>query len=252
MRDILGRSMEFFVAQRSGKLPADQSSANWRGDGALGDGGDVQLDLVGGYYIGGDHVKWGFPMAFATTVVAWSGISYNEAYGEMGIDGLGELYKQVKWATDYFMKAHSAKYELFVQIGDPVADHAEWVRSEYMEMSRPSFAIDADNPGSDVAAETAAAFAAAAILFLDQDTTYAESCLAHAIDLLEMALLYRGKYDVTVESAHTFYPSADYGDEIAWAALWLYWATDDTQYLTVADNTIAEFNLDQVSPTGTT
>ena len=100
----------FWVAQRSGKLPADQASVDWRGDSALGDGGDAQLDLVGGYYIGGDHVKWGFPMAFATTVVAWSGISYNEAYGEMGHDGYGELFKQVKWATDYFMKAHSGLF----------------------------------------------------------------------------------------------------------------------------------------------
>lgn len=110
MRDVLGRSMDFWVAQRSGKLPADQASVDWRGDSALGDGGDAQLDLVGGYYIGGDHVKWGFPMAFATTVVAWSGISYNEAYGEMGHDGYGELFKQVKWATDYFMKAHSGPF----------------------------------------------------------------------------------------------------------------------------------------------
>ena len=84
-------------------------------------------------------------------------------------------------------------------------DHEEWVRSEYMEMARPSFAVDEDNPGSDVAAETAAALAAAAILFLDQDTTYAEQCLGHAIDLLEMAILYRGKYDDSVESAKTFY-----------------------------------------------
>ena len=74
-----------------------------------------------------------------------------------------------------------------------------------MEMARPSFAIDEDNPGSDVAAETAAALAAAAILFLDQDTTYAEQCLGHAIDLLEMAILYRGKYDDTVESANQFF-----------------------------------------------
>ena len=49
-----------------------------------------------------------------------------------------------------------------------------------------------------------------------------------------------------------FKRSTSYGDEIAWAALWLYWATDDDQYLTVADDFISEFNLDDVnsSPTG--
>jgi len=49
-RDVLSRSISFFVAQRSGKLPSDQNSVDWRGDSALGDGGDVQLDLVGGFY----------------------------------------------------------------------------------------------------------------------------------------------------------------------------------------------------------
>ena len=44
----------------------------------------------------------------------------------------------------------------------------EWVRSEYMEMARPALALDENNPGSDVAAETAAALAAAAILFSDE------------------------------------------------------------------------------------
>ena len=47
-----------------------------------------------GYYIGGDHVKWGFPMAFATTIVAMSGIHYGDVYAEMGAKG--DLYKQVK------------------------------------------------------------------------------------------------------------------------------------------------------------
>ena len=37
-----------------------------------------------------------------------------------------------------------------------------------MEMARPALALDENNPGSDVAAETAAALAAAAILFSDE------------------------------------------------------------------------------------
>ena len=210
------------------------------------------MDLVGGYYIGGDHVKWGFPMAFATTIVAWSGISYSDSYGEMGQQGLSELYKQVKWATDYFMKAHPNKHELYAQIGDPVLDHKDWVRSEYMEMPRPSFLLDENNPGSEVAAETAAALAASAILFLESHASYAQDCLNHAIDLLEFAIMYRGTYTDVVPSANEFYPSTSYGDEIAWAALWLYWATDDSQYMTVADDFISEFNLDSAenAPTG--
>ena len=81
--------------------------------------------MVGGYYIGGDHVKWGFPMAFATTMIAWSGINYGDAYAEMGY--LGELYKQVKWATDYFLKCHPEEYVFYAQVGLPELDHKEVV-----------------------------------------------------------------------------------------------------------------------------
>ena len=41
-----------------------------------------------------------------------------------------------------------------------------------MEMARPALALDENNPGSDVAAETAAALAAAAILFSDEANGY--------------------------------------------------------------------------------
>ena len=119
-------------------------------------------------------------------------------------------------------------------------------------MERPSIALDADNPGSDVAAETAAALAAAAILFAEEDSAYAEELLLHAIVLLEFAQTNRGEYDDSIPSAKSFYRSLSYGDELAWAALWLYYATDDDQYLTFADDIIAEFNLADttVTPTG--
>ena len=53
------------------------------------------------------------------------------------------------------------------QVGDGNLDHA-WVgRPEDMTMSRPSMKIDANNGGSDLAGETAAAMASTAILFKD-------------------------------------------------------------------------------------
>jgi endoglucanase len=39
---------------------------------------------VGGYYDAGDHVKFGFPMAATTTVLAWSGISFQRGYSLAG------------------------------------------------------------------------------------------------------------------------------------------------------------------------
>ena len=87
---------------------------------------------------------------------------------------------------------------------------------------------------------------------MESHATYAQKCLNHAIDLLEFAILHRGSYTDSIPSAGDFYRSSSYGDEIAWAALWLYWATDDPQYLTVAEDFISEFNLDDTenTPTG--
>ncbi|CBY14924.1 unnamed protein product, partial [Oikopleura dioica] len=111
-------------------------------------------------------------------------------------------------------------------VGLSELDHAEWVRSEYMTMDRPALALDENTPGSDVTAETAAALAAAAVLFKD-DADYSNLCLSHAMDLFEFAELYRGEYDENeaFATARQFHPSSEFGDELAWAALWLYYAT---------------------------
>ena len=47
-KDVLHKSLLFYEAQRSGKLPAD-NRVPWRRDSCLTDGSDVGLDLTGGY-----------------------------------------------------------------------------------------------------------------------------------------------------------------------------------------------------------
>ena len=54
--EALQKSLFFYEAQRSGKLPAD-NGVLWRGDSCLGDGSDVSVDLTGGWYDAGDRVK---------------------------------------------------------------------------------------------------------------------------------------------------------------------------------------------------
>ena len=53
------------------------------------------------------------------------------------------------------------------QVGDGRADHRYWGRPEEMTMDRPAWSISPSAPGSDLAAETAAAMAAGFILFRD-------------------------------------------------------------------------------------
>ena len=49
--EVLGKSILFYEAQRSGKLPGNNRN-HWRGDSAMGDGSDVGKDLTGGWYDG--------------------------------------------------------------------------------------------------------------------------------------------------------------------------------------------------------
>ena len=62
----------------------------------------------------------------------------------------GALYdgrKAVKWATDYFLKAHTAPNEFYGQVGQGDVDHSFWGRPEDMTMPRPAFKINTTRPG---------------------------------------------------------------------------------------------------------
>ncbi|GAF05697.1 endoglucanase E-4 precursor [Saccharicrinis fermentans DSM 9555 = JCM 21142] len=100
--------------------------------------------------------------------------------------------------------------------------------------TRLSYKIDAANPGSDLAGETAAALAAASLAFQDTDASYAATLLDHAKELYSFADNYRGKY-TDVIPAGSFYNSwSGYQDELCWGAIWLYKATEDESYLSKA------------------
>ena len=68
----------------------------------------------------------------------------------------------------------------FVQVGDPNNDHQCWERPEDMDTSRKAYKVDASHPGSDVAAETAAAFASASMAFREADKNYSAKLLSSA------------------------------------------------------------------------
>ena len=62
------------------------------------------MDLVGGYYDAGHHIKFGFPGAFTITMLSWSVIEYRHKYEGIG-DHITEL---IKWGTDYMLKTFNA------------------------------------------------------------------------------------------------------------------------------------------------
>ncbi|KAI3897758.1 hypothetical protein MKW92_043885 [Papaver armeniacum] len=228
----LTKSLLYFEAQRSGKLPANQR-VTWRGDSGLHDGEDVGVDLTGGYYDSGDNVKFGFPMAFTLTMLAWSVVDFGKYLSQN--NELGNALDALKWGTDYLIKASSYDVGIFYgQVGDGHSDHDCWQRPEDMGTPRTTYQIDVENFGSDLAGESAAALAAASIAFNESDPIYATELLDHAIKLRDFAHDYPGIYSYSIPEVQDFYKSDDYTDELIWADAWLYRATNyEDKYLEI-------------------
>uniref|UniRef100_A0A0E0JFN2 Endoglucanase n=1 Tax=Oryza punctata TaxID=4537 RepID=A0A0E0JFN2_ORYPU len=213
----LSKSILYFEAQRSGVLPSNQRIA-WRANSGLADGKANGVDLIGGYYDAGDNVKFGFPMAFTVTMMSWSVLEYGKQMAAAG--ELGHAMDAVRWGADYFVKAHPQPNVLYGE------------RPEDMTTSRQAYRLDPQHPGSDLAGETAAALAAASLVFRSSNPGYANQLLQHSKQLFDFADKYRGKYDDSMPVAKKFYGSfSGYGDELLWASAWLYQATDNRRYL---------------------
>lgn len=225
--EALQKSILFYEAQQAGDLP-EWNRFPWRGDSTLEDGADVGVDLSGGWVDAGDNVKFNYPMAFTVTTLAWGGIEYYDAYQDAG--QLIHLSRNLKWATDYLLNSFAndnpGEYVLYGQVGNGKQDHKWWGPLEVVhhEMERPTYKIDTSCPGTDLAAETAAAFASSSILFRrNGNREYADLLVQKAERLYDFADRYRGKYSDCLKAAVPFYTSVSGAqDELVWGAIWLH------------------------------
>lgn len=117
------------------------------------------------------------------------------------------------------------------QVGDPEIDHGCWERPEDMTEKRPLTQVNTSSPGTEVAAETAAAMASASLVFKKSDPIYSTTLLEHAEQLFSFADKHRASYSKSIPDVKPYYNSTGYGDELLWAASWLYHATGDKLYL---------------------
>ncbi|XP_062185398.1 endoglucanase 11-like isoform X2 [Phragmites australis] len=240
--DALTKAILFFQGQRSGRLPPDQA-VTWRSNSGLSDGSAANVDLTGGYYDGGDNVKFGFPMAYTTTMLSWSVLEHG---GRMKAR-VHDARAAVRWGADYLLKAATqTPGKLYVGVGDADADHRCWERPEDMDTPRTVYAVSASAPGSDVAGETAAALAAAALTFRAADPAYARRLLAAARDMMGFAVAHQGKYsDYVGGNVGAYYQSySGYKDELLWGSAWLLWATKNASYFNYLNSLSANDGVD--------
>jgi endoglucanase len=240
----LEQSFLFYEAQRSGDhLDQYFWRVEWRNPAALDDGQDVGVDLSGGWFDAGDHVKFGLPMAYSATMLGWSLYESREAYDRTG----QSLYSKdsLRFILNYFLEAYQEgdpgtpeDDAFYYQVGDPHADHAFWGPPEKMTMPRPAYACTASAPCSEVTAGTAAALAAGSVVFAQEDPGYADLLLEKARRLYLFADTYRSSTGYT--AANGFYASfSGFWDELAWGATWLHLATGEGAYLNQAKSAIS-------------
>ncbi|EKM59419.1 glycoside hydrolase family 9 protein [Phanerochaete carnosa HHB-10118-sp] len=237
--NILGSTLYFYEEQRSGKLPGT-NRVPWRNDSAIDDGSDVGLDLSGGYYDAGDYIKYTFPMSFSVMSICWGALDFGRGYDLA--NQTAYLDDMLRWSLDWLMKAHPTPNTLYVQIGDADLDNAYWGGDRGIPTPRPSYAINSTSPGTDAAAQAAAAFAACSALYNNQtlsqsapasivNTSYALTLLQHAQQLYDFATnssISQVTYQTSVPSVADAYPSSGFSDELAIAALFLSLASNSS------------------------
>ncbi|RIA96962.1 Glycoside Hydrolase Family 9 protein, partial [Glomus cerebriforme] len=240
---LLSYSLYFYEAQRSGQLPPD-NRVTWRHDSALDDGKDVNLDLTGGYYDAGDHLKFSFPLSWSLSSLSWGAYEWYDGY--QSAQQTTQLRDMIKWGTDWLIKAHSDQQVLYVMIGSENIDHNYWGPDTGIPYPRPSLSINSTKLGTDAAAEAAAAMASASLFFKDkvQDIQYSNILYQHAQQLYDFASIKPfTTYQNSVKEVNDLYASSSYNDELVWSSLWLYKLTKNTTYFDLAVNYFNDFKL---------
>ncbi|CAH8307382.1 unnamed protein product [Eruca vesicaria subsp. sativa] len=231
------KAIQFFDAQKSGKLPK-KNKVSWRGDSGLKDGlPDVVGGLVGGYYDGGSNIKFHFPMAFSMTMLSWSLIEYSHKF--KAIDEYDHMRDVLKWGTDYllltFNNSATRLDHIYAQVGGGQRDSESpddiycWQRPEDMSYDRPVISV---TTATDLGGEIASALAAASIVFADKPT-YAKKLIKGAETLWPFfrSKSRRKRYSDGNPMLQAFYNSTSMFDELMWAGAWLYYATGNQTYI---------------------
>ena len=216
--------------------------------------GNGTLDLTGGWHDAGDHVKFGLPGSYSASTLGWGYYEFPDAYKDLGLDG--HIEDELRWINDYFMKVTFLDDDDNVvaycyQVGEGNNDHNYWcapelqvdntvVASSSCAVKRPAYFATTEMPASDQCAGAAASLAINYLNFKDSDPDYAAKNLKYAKALYDFAVkthteeLAAGATTPVATSLGYdggFYTSSYDYDELAWAAVWLYYCTENYDYI---------------------
>ncbi|KAF8607613.1 Six-hairpin glycosidase [Ceratobasidium sp. AG-I] len=247
--EVIHKSLLFYHSQRSGKLGSNRRLA-WRGDSCLNCIGPNGEDLTGGYYEAANTMKWGLPLAWTVTQLAFNIYAFPDGF--KAVNEWDEALDGVKWGADYLVNCISGPDQFVGQLGvsaigstdidfgyfGPPEEYDMWVPKGIKHTDGIAY-INSTNPSSEILGETAATLAATSIIFAEKDKAYSDKLLGHAVDLYTRAITYPGTYmkstHPNLKTVKEWYPSSIYTDELAWASAWLYAATKNESYRAESD-----------------
>lgn len=274
-RTALTKSVQFFDANKSGPDAGVNNIFHWRGAAHVNDGADVGLDLTGGYFDAGDHIKFGLPGAYSAGLMGWAYYENRDAF--ITSDSQNKMEQQLRYFGDYLLKLHPTSTTFVWQVAEGADDfgtgsnsHGYMGSPENDPTARPTMIFDLNasigNPGmtnpinyksesillhnnaavSDVASQSAAALALMYLNFNDSDRSYANDCLTTARSMYNLAKAKLGNYPLNASyGVDKYYGSNSFYDDLAWAAVWLYEATGEQSYLNDAENYISQTSFEE-------
>jgi hypothetical protein len=249
--------LKFYGINRSG------NSESWfHPPSHLKDGSLANVDMTGGWYDCGDHLKESQTIAYSVAQLAMTAAAYedrdqdNYAFNQgeaQNTDNIPDILREAKFGAEYVIKAYDAAKGVVsampVSIGDIGKDHGWWGSPEYQDNTLhdrggPTARIlrSDDKPGSDAelgstaSGNFAAGLAIVSKIWNKYDTAFAKKSLTVAKALYEY-----GKSKKKLTNSPAYSGGSTYHDEMGFAAVCLFYATADKTYLNdaVEDKSLA-------------
>ena len=234
---LLQYSMYFYAGNMCGSDVDTASQFSWRGSCHGSD------EVDGGFHDAGDHVKFGLPAGYTASTLGWGYYEFKDSYDALG--QTAHLQALTNRFCDFFKASTKLSGDTVTsfcyQVGVGQADHDVWCSPESQNDQSLRTAYWTSDDASDIAAEYAAALAVNYINFGNaEDLKYAKALYNYSIKTNK----------ANCPEAANFYNSYDYYDDQAWAAGWLYLATNDSTYSSFLDKFMNDTNAGKSGQSG--
>jgi len=229
---------------------------------------DGDYDLKGGWVDCGDFVLFGQTFFYSAYMLVLGYNAFPEGYpdfysedyhgyidsddytweGKQGVpDGIPDILNEVKYATDFILKAVRDNRTFYYQKGDGDVDHKVWCTSTVKSALPVSMGGEADGPrmilkatgnATAMASQAASALAAMARAYAKYDADYAAACTEKAKVACEFV---ENTQKGTTKAA--YYPVEDrYIHDMVSMYVELYKTTKDPEYLRKAEENCSWMN----------